>query len=164
MNRLITLLGNFFKLKRTNAAHELILMEYFEELMQKEDVEIVREYVKLRIIEQFTATIKSRLTEYLIEKSKIENRINWKIGGDKLIVAERKTYDYSYDAYWNKLNDDLLHAKNKLKKHEATLVELPEESIENPIILVADGMKYPLSRPELKLTKYLRFDSKKEKL
>lgn len=163
MNRIITLLSNLFKTKRTNAAHELIIMEYFEDLMQKEDVEILREYARIRVIEQFTAKIKSRLNDYLIEKSRIENRVNWKIGSDKLVVAERKAYDYSRDSYWNKLNAELNLMKNKLKKHEMRLQELPQNSEDEPIVLVINGIKYPLNRPELKVTHYLRFDSKKEK-
>jgi hypothetical protein len=161
MNRIITLLSNLFKSKRTIAAHELLIMEYLEELMQKHDEEILREYVRIRVIEQFTAKIKSRLNDYLIEKSRTENRVNWRIGEDKLVVAERKTYDYSNDSYWNKLNDELFLMKKKLKEHEARLLEIKNDSKEDPIFLDVDGMNYSLNRPELKITHFLRFDSKR---
>ncbi len=90
MNRIITLLSNLFKSKRNNASYELIQMEYLEELMILDDVEIAREYIKLRVIQEFTEKLKSRIGLYLIDQAQTENRSNWLIGNDKISVLNKK--------------------------------------------------------------------------
>ena len=161
MNRIITLLSNLFKSKRNNASYELIQMEYLEELMTLNDEEIAREYIKLRVIQEFTEKLKSRIGLYLIDQAQAENRSNWLIGKDKISVLNKKTYNYSNDNYWNKLNEELFQTKSRMKEHELTLKKLNEENSETLQNIVKDGILYTLQKPEIIETQYLRFDVKK---
>jgi len=161
MNRIITLLSNLFKSKRNNASYELIQMEYLEELMTLNDEEIAREYIKLRVIQEFTEKLKSRIGLYLIDQAQAENRSNWLIGKDKISVLNKKTYNYSNDNYWNKLNEELFQTKSRMKEHELSLKKLNEENSETLQNIVKDGILYTLQKPEIIETQYLRFDVKK---
>ena len=161
MNRIIRLLSNLFKSKRNNASYELIQMEYLEELMTLNDEEIAREYIKLRVIQEFTEKLKSRIGLYLIDQAQAENRSNWLIGKDKISVLNKKTYNYSNDNYWNKLNEELFQTKSKMKEHELSLKKLNEENSETLQNIVKDGILYTLQKPEIIETQYLRFDVKK---
>ncbi|MEM8529066.1 MAG: hypothetical protein AAGG68_30825 [Bacteroidota bacterium] len=152
MSKIVKAIGEINRDLDKSAIEELAKEDAFQ-IIRDDRYDLMKVYVEFKRYETYLKVLMQEIKEETCYRAAEQGIENFEFGKAKLIISNRRTYDYSNDVIWNHISSDMKHLKQVKKEREQLLKKIKGDY--QDIVNEETGEVERLLAPEVSYTQSL---------